>query len=38
MDMYNERSDEGVDTDSPDEGDHSVRLTDPNVMLYKKKK
>ena len=38
VDYYNERLDEGADTDSQDERDHGVWPTDPNVMSYKKKK
>ena len=37
-DQYNERSDEGVDTDIQDEQDHGIQPTDPNVMSYKMKK
>ena len=34
---YNERSNEGTDMDSQDKCDHGVWLTDPNIMVYKKK-
>ena len=37
-DLYNERSNEGADTDSQDKTDHGVQPTDANVMAYKKKK
>ena len=37
LDYYNERSDEGADTDSQDERDHGVQSTNLNVMSYKKK-
>ena len=36
-DQFAERSDEGMLTDSQDEMDHGMQLTDPNVMSYKKK-
>ena len=37
MEEYNARSDEGAVTDSQDEFDHGVHLTDPNVIAYQKK-
>ena len=34
MEEYNERSDKGAITDSQDEFDHGVCMTDLNVMGY----
>ena len=34
---YEERSDEGAETDSQDEQEHSVWPTDTNVLTYQKK-
>ena len=37
VEAYNERSDEGADTDSQDECDYGVQSTDLNIMSHKKK-